>query len=442
MSDFITNQKRSKHSELLVALFFLFLVAPVFVIILLFVKETSWVLLSAGLLLLVPIFAFLHSIKDNQGHSIEALGSNKLNEIISSISDALIVYDFDFQVVFFNKAAEEIFGVSKSRVMGKTITSASINDRDTKVLAQVIFPSLAPSVLRRTPPDSYPQIVDISFEDPSLELRVTTNRLLDDDGRVFGFLKIVRDRTREVEIIKTKNDFITVAAHQLRTPLTAVGWVMEELDKEKLDENQKTLVQTGLGASNNLLQIVEDLLNAAKLEEGKFEYDFQNIDLIEFLNLVLAEAQPVARQYKVSIFLEPPKEASLKIFADPKKLGVIFSNLLNNAIKYNIPNGRVVVNVERVPNKPYVKISIADTGIGIPEEDVRNLFSKFFRGSNAVTKETTGSGLGLYMTKNIVQRHGGQIWVDSVLGRGSIFNFTLPTDSRLVPVKEIVYGDD
>ncbi|MDO8574108.1 MAG: ATP-binding protein, partial [bacterium] len=112
------------------------------------------------------------------------------------------------------------------------------------------------------------------------------------------------------------------------------------------------------------------------------------------------------------------------------------SNLLDNAIKYNVKNGSVTISLLRLPDKPYLQVSIKDTGIGVPSGEVSKLFSKFFRAENAMKADTEGSGLGLYITKNIVGRHGGVIWAESIIGRGTTFYFTLPLDPKLIPQRE------
>ncbi len=373
--------------------------------------------------------------------NVELAGEkHRLDQIVANSADGIIAYTQDFNIVLFNKAAEGIFGISAAQATAKAIGPESVNDSSLQLLAQTIFPSLAPSVVSRSEENEYPQLIDISFENPQLELRVTTSRMLDGQGNVAGFLKIVRDRTREIGLMKSKSDFITVAAHQLRTPLSAINWAFEALAGEKLEASQKELVTTGTNAAQNLLKVVESLLSTSKIEEGKFGYDFQPIDLSAFLGELLGQAELTAREYNVNLYFDAPAE-TLEVTGDPEKLGMVVSNLLDNAIKYNVTNGKVVVSVRPVPGKPYVEVLVQDTGVGIAEDDLQKLFTKFYRGANAVNKETSGSGLGLYIVKNIIRRHGGSVWAESVLNRGTTFHFTLPTDPRLVPSKEIAYGE-
>jgi len=120
----------------------------------------------------------------------------------------------------------------------------------------------------------------------------------------------------------------------------------------------------------------------------------------------------------------------------PAKLGMALSNILDNTIKYNIKNGQVTVNVERMKDKPFVKVTIKDTGVGIPGDQIQNLFKKFFRADNAIKFQTEGTGLGLFIARNIIRRHGGDIWAESELNRGTTIYFTLPTDPSLIPPEE------
>lgn len=117
-------------------------------------------------------------------------------------------------------------------------------------------------------------------------------------------------------------------------------------------------------------------------------------------------------------------------------------NLLDNAIRYNIKNGEVILTVERLQDKPFIQVSVKDTGIGIPPESVKKIFNKFFRADNAIKAAPNGSGLGLYIVRNIIRRHGGEIWVESELNRGATFYFTLPIDQKLIPLKEVVYEEE
>ncbi|MEK9170341.1 MAG: ATP-binding protein [Patescibacteria group bacterium] len=438
MRDFFKKFKQYlKMPEMKILWLFLFLVFLIFIIDV-FYLEPFWTLVSLTVLLSVGAVIFAVNIRSAKANYAVKKGKIRIDNIISGMRDGVIIYNQDFEIELFNKGAQSIFNLNEDETVGKKLSPESVRDPRFGILAKVIFQSLAPSVVQETPEGAYPQIVNISFEEPRLELKVVTDKMFDENGQITGFLKITRDQTREMELLRSKSDFITIAAHQLRTPLSAVNWAFQSLKSESLTESQKELVETGSAASNNLLKIVEDLLNISKIEEGKFGYNFQEIDIVKFLESAINQTGPIAKEYNVRAYMENPAESPIMATVDPEKLVIAVSNLLENAIKYNIPNGQVVLSVEQRKDKPFIRINVADTGMGISEEDLNKLFTKFFRGEKAVSRVTEGSGLGLYMVKNIIRRHGGEIWAESVVGRGSVFHFTLPTDPGLIPQREIV----
>ncbi len=383
---------------------------------------------------LVVFFSVFQAAKTDRSTSIER---NELQSILFGLEDALIVYDRNFNVLFFNPAAEKLFLINVKAIIGHQFQPQDVEKAGYRLLTQVIFPSLAPSVVNRSGSGEYPQVVDLSFTDPPLELRTFTSPVNDEKGEPIGFMKIIRNRTRELSLIKSKNEFLTVASHQLRTPLTEINWALESLNGDTtINENSKSIVEHALAASKELLKIVEDLLNVAKIEEGRFGYNFEQEDILTFLNGLLAQIVPLARRQGIKMYFDRPKDALPPAIIDPQKLSLAVNNLLVNSVRYNVDNGEVVVKVEKQKDKPFIEVSIKDTGIGVPKDAIQNLFKKFFRSDNALKANTEGSGLGLYIAKNIIQAHGGEIKVDSEIGRGTVFSFTLPTDPALVPKHE------
>jgi len=366
------------------------------------------------------------------------LERNQLKSMVAAMDDALSVYDQNFTVLYFNPSAEKLFRISAESFLGNRIEPKMAENPTYRRLAQIIFPSLAPSMVARSPAGKYPQIVDLSFEDPYMELRTFTSPIIDEVGQLLGFMKIVRDRTREVSLAKEKSEFVTVTSHQLRTPLTHIIWALEAIDKEpNLSPESRAMADNAFAAANKLRTIVEDLLNISRIEEGRFGYQFERADLLKFVEDILEAAAPNARQLGIKIYFNRPEEPIPEMTIDPQKLSMALTNMIDNAIRYNVKNGEIIVTVAGVPNQPYVQVSVKDTGIGIPPDEVRKLFVKFFRASNATKFATEGSGLGLYIAQNIIRAHGGAVNVESEVGRGSTFSFTLPTDPTLIPPKEV-----
>jgi signal transduction histidine kinase len=418
---------------------------PLLIILLaidIFYLPQLWVLIALGAFLVLGVIILVSSLRLARSNLEIKIERNEVMSIISNLADGVIAYDPNFKILIFNRAAEQIFKLKAHDALGQYFAPERAQEPRFKLISQVIFPSLAPMVVRRSETGVFPQMVDLSFDEPKIELRITTDKIIDPNGQLLGFVKIVRDRTRETELIRSKTEFIAVASHQLRTPLTGIHWALESLMKGNLDASQKELVNSGLAESTKLLKIVNDLLDVSKIEEGRFGYQFENVNIIRFIYEIIEGIKNFAKQFKVKIYFQKPTEPSIALSVDAQKLSMVISNLLDNAIRYNVPNGEVVVAVERVKEQPFIKISVKDTGVGIPADEINRLFEKFFRAENAVKIYSEGSGLGLYIVKNIVKRHGGEIWVESEINRGSTFYFTLPTDPRLIPPKEVFWGEE
>ncbi|KKU14632.1 MAG: Multi-sensor signal transduction histidine kinase [Parcubacteria group bacterium GW2011_GWB1_45_9] len=368
----------------------------------------------------------------------------QFDSIIQNLNSGAIFYDYEFKIGVFNKTAERIFGLRASEILGQIMTPDKARDPKLNLLAQVIYPSLASKMITRSEPGADSQIIDLSFDEPRLELRVFTVKLSGERDMPLGFLKLVHDRTREAGLLRSKSEFITIAAHQLRTPITAIKWSLEALSQNgAISQEDKEMATTGLTAANKLEGMVSDLLDVSKIEEGRYGYNFENADITVFMEKVLTDAAKEAERRKIELFFERPREKSITLRFDPARMGMAMSNILDNAIKYNVENGQIVVKIEKLTDKPLIQISVKDTGIGIPPDQIQNLFKKFFRGENVVKFETEGTGLGLYIVKNIIQRHGGEIWAESELNRGTTVYFTLPTDSSLIPQQEIAtFGEE
>ena len=283
-----------------------------------------------------------------------------------------------------------------------------------------------------------PQVVDISFTDPQLEFRVTTAPVMDNQGNTLAFLKIIRDRTAQVSALRSRSEFITVASHQLRGPVTDINWALQTLASDPtVSDDNKLIVENAYAASQNLLRRIEDLLNIAKMEDGQFGYDFKDTDISNFVEMVLGEVLPAAKKTGVKIYFDRPATPLPRVMIDEKRLSLALVNLLENAIRYNVENGEVIVKVDTMPGKPFLVVSVKDSGIGIPPEALQKLFTKFYRADNAVKAQTEGSGLGLFIAKGIVSAHGGEIWAESELNRGTTISFAIPTDSNLIPKHEV-----
>src|SRR3989344_4507219 len=308
----------------------------------------TWILVSIGITL-AALGIILWQRRNLLRARLEVnTASGRLQALIADLPDGIITYDNNFAIQIFNPAAEKIFGIHREQVIGRPFGPERAQELPFRLLAQTIFPSLSPLVIPHSEPGVFPQIVDLSFTAPKRELRVSTNKIIGPAGEALGFIKLVKDKTREAELLRSKSEFITIAAHQLRTPLTTVHWVFEGLNgKEKLEAEDKELVASGLRESVKLLKIVNDLLDVSKIEEGKFGYDFEQVNIIDFLSGILTNAEAMAKEYEVKLYFDRGGETAINLTIDATRLGLAVSNLLDNAIKYNVKKRRGDGKVER-----------------------------------------------------------------------------------------------
>ncbi len=230
---------------------------------------------------------------------------------------------------------------------------------------------------------------------------------------------------RDVEVSRVKSDFISTAAHQLRTPLTGIRWALEALQKENLTENQMELVKSATDKSRDLVAIVGTLLDISSIESGKYKYDFKPVDLDLVLQELAADFEPLAKERQVSLFYARSESPLPPARADRERIKWVLSNLIDNALQYTPAGGTVRLSIESAERRVFIRVK--DTGIGIPPEVRGNIFERFYRAPNAISKENQGNGLGLYIARTIATDHGGDLsFAANTEGPGTTFILSLP----------------
>lgn len=241
-------------------------------------------------------------------------------------------------------------------------------------------------------------------------------------GAVFNSMVI---NLRELDQMKA--DFVSVMVHQLRAPLTGMKWVLKLiLDGEigVMTDEQKDVVKQGYETNEKMIELVNDLLNVSRIENQKLGYRFEKNDFIKVLDAVVLNTELARKDRNINLHIENHTRDLEPFFFDEEKLSMAFQNLIDNAIKYTLPGGKVTIGITKEGDN--LKVKISDTGLGIPASDVPKLFTKFFRASNVVHLEMEGSGLGLFIVKNIILGHSGKISVESVEGKGTSFTVVIP----------------
>lgn len=241
-------------------------------------------------------------------------------------------------------------------------------------------------------------------------------------------LSAANDKLQKLD--QLKSEIISVAAHQLRTPLSAIKWTLKMLldeDVGKISDEQKGLLTKGYESNERMITLVNDMLSVDRLESGKIKYNFVPVQYESLVESLIQEVLPLAAKKNIRIELRRPEELLPKVKLDPDKIHDVLQNLIDNAIKYSKPDSIIRVTIEATKNDVITRV--ADSGIGIPKDQQDKIFTRFFRAANAIKNETEGSGLGLFIAQSVVRRHGGEILFSSEEGVGSTFSFTLPFSS-------------
>lgn len=231
-----------------------------------------------------------------------------------------------------------------------------------------------------------------------------------------------QEMERQAEILKLKDEFLFVAAHELRTPVTSIRWSLESVADRKMSEAVRQAFTDAMNSSKNLNVLVEDLLNMARLDAKRIPFKKEFVNLRETAQTVLKDLQPLAEKNKITLALEAPDGPAAMALADERRVQEVLMNLVGNGIKYNRPGGTVTVRVVR--EDAAMRVDVVDDGPGIPLEEQKHLFEKFWRSKSQTGVE--GSGLGLFIAKRLVDGMNGSISFESAPGKGTTFSVRLP----------------
>ncbi|MFL6068808.1 MAG: ATP-binding protein [Gaiellaceae bacterium] len=344
----------------------------------------------------------------------EAEERGQAARVLGSVADGVFLVDAAGTIRLWNRAAETITRLPADEILGRPATDV--------IPAWATLADLI--VVSSTPAESGGRATSVPVEINGREIWLSIAGVGFDDGTVYAF----RDLTEERHLEQLKTDFIATVSHELRTPIAAVHGAAKTLERRDIvltEESRSDLLAIISEQSERLVAIVNDILLASQVEDHRLTLTTERVDVAELARRAIAAARAHAPKRLTLEVLAPP--AVPAVAADADKLAQVFANLVANAVKYSPEGGRIELRLE--PRETDVCITVSDEGLGIPETELDRIFDKFYRVDPNMARGVSGSGLGLYICRELVRRMGGSIAVESEVGTGSKFFVVLPLAS-------------
>lgn len=347
----------------------------------------------------------------------------KSEAIVASIPDPVIMTDEGNKILLMNQAAKRLLQIDGTDWQGKSLSQIVSDERWLKLLSGggVSAEELAKrdTLLSIQHPGQQP-----------LYFRPRQTTIVDESKNILGVVTLLQDVTRFKNLDRMKSEFIATVSHELRTPLTSINMAVDIMSQEvlgKINEHQRDMLATAKDDCERLTKLVKELLDMSRLESGKYELKRERINLRSLVEEALKPLRLQFREKGIRLETEIPADTP-EVPGDHRQLSWVVANLVSNALRYTPADGTVTVHSDLMSD--CVRVSVKDSGRGIPPDAVEVIFDKFVQIKQS-TDATPGSvGLGLAIAKEVVEAHGGKIWVESSVGRGSTFFFTIPRSER------------
>ncbi|KKU32948.1 hypothetical protein A3K29_02130 [Candidatus Collierbacteria bacterium RIFOXYB2_FULL_46_14] len=366
-----------------------------------------------------------HDITDLKNIEYKLASGKSFNDaILSSVDEAVIVCDKGGKINLFNKIAEKLSGVSAIEAIGVQYDEILklVRESDGAIYSEFASKVIAENRVIRLEK----QTLLVNKNGTKTPVAGSASPIPGIGGSAYGCVFAIYDATREHDIDKTKTEFVSLASHQMRTPLTAINWYSELLQSVKYlasVEKRGQFAQEINLASKRMSALVNSLLNVSSLEMGTFTIEPKMVNPVEIAKLNL-ETLSLQIESKHLTLKEEYDPNAISFPGDPDLLEIIFQNLLTNAVKYTPIGGDVTIAIKR--ENGLLNIIVSDTGVGIPQKDQDKIFGKLFRSDNVKSIDPGGSGLGLYIIHEVVKNSGGSIRFESEEGKGTTFYVTFP----------------
>lgn len=349
---------------------------------------------------------------------------NTAEAVVFNVGEGVFAVNLKGEIIVFNQVAEKMIGLKKELLLGQKYDQVLqfFNSKSKESYGSFINKVLLEGKSVSLPNDT----VLITSNKAEIPVAVNSSPIKNQKGIIVGGIVVFRDITHEREIEEIRTDLISIASHQLRTPLSEIKGLISLLNDNvagPMNQKQKEYIELLSVANERMINLVNDLLNISRIEQGKIQLNFQKVNLGTLAAEISKSLQVTAKQKNQVLTLSIDPNIP-EVVADPEKTKEIISNLVENALKYTFEGGTIAVRVTATTDGCWVLVK--DNGVGIPKAKQKDLFQKFSRLENPLSRMTSGTGLGLYTVKQLVEKQNGRIWVESVEGKGSTFGFIIP----------------
>ncbi len=402
-----------------------------------FVLTEPYLVFFEGIsLFVISVFSYYLSVnnlknankKEKEKYLFNQLVTNKIQSeaVFQSMGDGMFVVDIHKRIVLINKAAKKMIGWQKGKILEKFYGDILKLRKNGKLMSYEIDCPIQKSISENRAVINDNLTMETS-KNKKLPISFYSSPLIDENGDITGGLAIIKDITSERQMDELKNEFMSIASHELNTPISAIeGYLSMVVDENigKVDKKAFSFINQAYSGSRRLADLIKDLRNISKIYRGKLRISTEPISIEKIIKQTIDDFNISKKRKKVKIEYRRMTKGKLpKVFADPGLMREVITNLIGNAVKFT-KEGSIVVTAEVEKNKMIVNVQ--DSGIGIPKKDIPYIFDRFYRAKGEIDgKEIPGTGLGLYIVKSILKLHGGKIWAESQKGIGSKFSFNL-----------------
>jgi PAS domain S-box-containing protein len=364
------------------------------------------------------------------------LDSTKLSEkvVLSAIADPVIGVDSTRKIILMNEAAQALTGWDMHDALNVNYTQVfKLKDQNDNDITNANDPFL--KVFQEGGPINTDQFYLLNKDNQKISLSISIAPTVNAENEISGAIAVMHDISEQKALQRERNEFVSTASHEMRTPVAAIEGYLSMATNPNLatiDDRARGFLEKAHNSALHLGKLFQDLLSVTKIEDNRLQETRTVFNLSDLVLQISAEMEIVAKKKGLKLFThiggagiknQMVVAPAYPVKADPERLREVITNLIDNAIKYT-NSGSVDIDLEG--DKNTVTVKIHDTGIGISAEEQKHLFEKFYRVNNSMTREQSGTGLGLYIARSLIEMYGGKIWVESSLGKGSTFAFTLP----------------